>query len=218
MLDIINNDFRIYDEKPGEGYITGYVIQVNINYHTTALARLSAIIHDELVNMYAYIPTNLPASTEDPSVVVWLIFATKFERTLGVWKLENKRANFKKMQYSIPTKKRVWFHESWVLNSYDPTKYDTDAKKYAKLKTKSSVLTTYFSAEESLKWRKAYFKEKPCYKATDENNETCRNARHQYGKPCMRCPVSISADRYDRTGKCIIKCDGKRRRRKKSEL
>lgn len=205
MLDIINNDFRIYDEKPGEGYITGYALQVFIGSSQLDVASLRGFLHRKDMNVYAYIPTNYPGSDTAACVIAYLVFASFFELLIANKCMKNRSVDVGRIRHEVVSTKPIWFHKVWVMDSYDPTMYDTDAKKYMYIKNRNGVRSV-FDANEIAKWRKSWAKEtKKCYEPKAHDTETCRNSSNNYGKPCLRCPLSHMADRYDSYGRCVIK-------------
>ena len=205
MLDIINNDFRIYDEKPGEGYITGYVIQVFVGFNQLDVANLKGILQRKDMNVYAYIPTNYPGSDTAACGIAYVVFASMFEMLIAHAKMISTRGKFVGIKCKMFPQNPVWFHKVWVMDSYDPTMYDTDAKKYMYVKNRGSA-RHIFDEKEIAKWRKAWAKEtKRCYEPKAPDTETCKNSTYDFGKPCLRCPLSQMADRYDSYGRCVIK-------------
>ena len=205
MLDIINNDFRIYDEKPGEGYITGYVIQVFVGFNQLDVASLKGFLHRKDVNVYAYIPTNYPGSDTAACGIAYVVFASMFEMLIANARMSDKHTIMMPLKHKMVSYKPVWFHKVWLMESYDPTKYDTDAKKYMYVRNKMNQ-KRLFDEKEVAKWRKAWAKEtKKCYEPKSPDTEMCKNSSNNYGKPCLRCPLSHMADRYDSYGRCVIK-------------
>ena len=205
MLDIINNDFRIYDEKPGEGYITGYVIQVFVGFNQLDVASLKGFLHRKDVNVYAYIPTNYPGSDTAACGIAYVVFASMFEMLIADVRMSDKHTIRMPLKHKMVSYKPVWFHKVWLMESYDPTKYDTDAKKYMYVRNKMNQ-KRLFDEKEVAKWRKAWAKEtKKCYEPKSPDTEMCKNSVFKYGEPCYRCPLSQMADRYDSYGRCVIK-------------
>lgn len=205
MLDIINNDFRIYDEKPGEGYITGYVIQVFVGFNQLDVASLKGFLHRKDVNVYAYIPTNYPGSDTAACGIAYVVFASMFEMLIANARMSDKHTIKMPLKHKTVSYKPVWFHKVWVMDSYDPTKYDTDMKKYMYIKNRPNI-RHIFDEKEVARWRKAWAKEtKKCYEPKAPDTETCKNSVFKYGEPCYRCPLSQMADRYNSKGECIIK-------------
>lgn len=205
MLDIINNDFRIYDEKPWEGYITGYAIQVFVGFNQLDVANLKGFLNRKDMNVYAYIPTNYPGSDNAACGIAYVIFASMFEMLIADARMSRVHSYDPKIKHKIVSYKPVWFHNAWVIKSYDPTKYDTDAKKYMYVRSRINQ-KRIFEEKEIAKWRKAWAKEtKKCYEPKAPDTETCKNSTYDFGKPCLRCPLSHMADRYDSYGRCVIK-------------
>lgn len=205
-------DYRIYDEKPGEEYIQGYAITVYVRHGQAQYKNMRNIIENPKINALAYIPTEygIDERAEVAYGICFLVFATDFEWRIGKYVLKQFS-----MLFELPPVNPVWFHKGWVRDIYDPTMYDTDAKKYRKIMIDKGMgtgrngktLREEFTKKELARLRKHYCMQTyKCYEPINGRTHTCKNSvLRDPKKNCKRCPLSHAADRYDSHGRCIKK-------------
>lgn len=202
-------DYDIYDSKPGKDYVTGYVVQVFIPFKEREIAALGTLLVNPKVNAYACIIT--PYNTIDGSACIAYLFAkTKFEYELLKQTIKGRQMNKAqaRLKDTLPTRERVWFHKAWISEHYDPTLFNTDAKKYMRVRHYNEIRNV-FGKDKVYEWRKAYYKEKKtCYEPRSEEDEICKNSWTGTNCLCMKCPLSHVADRYDSGGRCLKKVKG----------
>lgn len=200
-------DYDIYDSKPGKDYVTGYVVQVFIPFKEREIVALGTLLVNPKVNAYACIIT--PYNTIDGAAcIAYLLAKTKFEYELLKSYVVKSTDVEVRLKDTLPTRERVWFHKAWISEHYDPTMFDTDAKKYKRAKC-DATLKKAFGEKNMKKWRKAYYKEKQtCYEPRSEEDEICKNSHGGPGAHCIFCPLSRLADRYDSSGRCLKKIKG----------
>ena len=147
----------IFDSKPGADFVSGYCITIFVDATARCMLDVNRMVWDKELNTYAYIPTDYVSSSEIPCGLCYMIYATEFEMRLAKTKTAVRYRNKKgyNLKYEIPSVQPVWFHKCWLRPQYDPTAYDTDAKKY-RITALNSALRSQFPEEEVLRWKKAF--------------------------------------------------------------
>lgn len=164
--------YDIYDEQVSKDYVKGYALIVFCDSTERMMLDISRFVWDKKVNTYAFIPTDYVSSSDIPCGVCYVIFNSEFEFTLA------KRYTKSRSHYYLYTKEPpvnpVWFHKGWIREEYDPTKYDTGAKKYKFIAENGA--TSFFSKEQREEWRTDYCMQLPCYKPKSDTDSSCANS------------------------------------------
>lgn len=194
-------DTAIYDEKPSNDYIKGFCVIAYIPYNENSFIALEHLVRDNTFNLMAYIPTPYTGSEEYPFGIVYLIVGTKIEMIhLKESILLYQRDKSKEKYYfeaKEPSTNPVWFHKGWVMDSYDPTKFDTKAKQYAFIMRREYIRSkVHKSTLKSL--RRAYCMELECYAPKSEKDKDCKNAYKgfKHDKICTFCAASKNGKKY----------------------
>lgn len=196
-----NLDYAIYDAPEGPDYVQGYAVQLFCTFSQKRMIDIGNVVQDKVSNPYGFIVTKYSVKESIPCRIVYVIYKTRLEFELGLRKIRNR--NGKKINYKfvIPPVNPVWFHKGWVLDTYDPTLYDTDDKKYAAIRQRNDISAIF--KEERRTWYKAWIKlNYKCYTPISDTEEKCANSSKSSHTNCRRCPLSHYADRYV-DGKCI---------------
>ena len=195
-------DFRIYDAPPDtdpENYQLGYVIIYKVK--SSPVQIIGLMEHIEKTNPIAVIPTEYFSNIEDdtPSGFVYVIYNTEFEYKYGVRCTKGVRFAVSRMAHElIPGDKMVYYHKAWILHSYDPTRFDTEEKKYDVIK--GDVKFQKMLGKRAVnKIKIAHFKisNADCYIPTSRSNMTCTMEKHKNYNLCVECALSRYRYRYE---------------------
>lgn len=192
-------DQAVYDSSEGDDYIKGYCIVVYVTWEQKKLLWLGRIVHEGLFNTYAYIPTDYVSPFEVPYAVAYLIYKTWFEFKIALYKITHrpsKRETTFNLKAKPMYKNPVWFHKGWVLPTYDPNLYNTDAKRYERIKKDSLGVRKLFSPKKIAKWRRAYYMTLPCYAPKSKKDKDCANKNSRNHKICTYCGASNTGKHY----------------------
>lgn len=208
MLTLHMADQDIYDSYPGsDDYIKGFAIQVFVPFKQKDVTNLQRFLHNPDMNVYAYIPTDYAGAIDEVCGVAYVILASKFELTIAEQKMLNLKNGGFRITHKVVSRKMIWFHKAWKRKEYDPTRYDTDTKKYLFIRHRRALYPV-LGEKETKRLRKAWAKDtKECYEPRSPQDEICKNSKisGRYNSPCLRCPVSHVSDRYNSWGRCIIR-------------
>lgn len=190
-------DNNLYDAQESDQYVQGYALAIKVTMQPVRFLDVQLLIHDKELNVYAYIPTDIPVSDKEAGVLCYILFRTEFEYIAGKYKINLKKRGKETGNhgYNIPTgepdHQPVWFHKSWILPSYDPTMYDTDAKKYDRIKHRQE-LAKIFPDKVRLEYRRAACRRQKCYEPVSEKNPYCKNYHKDLAndKICYFCAAS----------------------------
>ena len=190
-------DYNLYDAPESEQYVQGYVLAIAVIANSFRFLNVQRLIHDKDLNVYAYIPTDIPISDKTAGVLCYIVFRTWFEFIVGrsVINIGQYKEDIGKYVYHIPTsepeRQPVWFHKSWILPSYDPIMYDTGAKKYERVMSNVPI-RNLIPKEELLEYRRDYCRQSKCYEPISEENQFCKNYMKGLANPkiCNYCAAS----------------------------
>jgi hypothetical protein len=182
-------DTNLYDSQESDKYVQGYAIGFAVPSIAANYLGFQRMIHDKELNAYAYIPTDIPTSEREASVLAYILFKTEFEFKMAVHELSKCYTRRKwHLSFAVQSDKPVWFHKSWCLKSYDPKLYDTGAKQFVRVSPIHEKYTI-FSKKEFAEMRKDFCFSQKCYAPTSEDCDICKNYMRDVtnDKLCFYC-------------------------------